>query len=156
MDVSKARTEVVEGFIGIETWLNVLISTYYFGGERGQFILEVLYDEHCSFGMRLSVLKKILRKLFVGGSCDTDINQKVQELYELNNIRNIFAHCGPDVLKWPDGTVIRYTPDPRNPTQPLDFGSKYERFKKLQPEVSTWLNSLRFKIDEYLYRTEGK
>jgi hypothetical protein len=62
-EVTKARGQVVEDFVQIETLISSIITNFYVG--RGNpfafmFSLQVLYDENCSFGMKRNILRKIL------------------------------------------------------------------------------------------------
>lgn len=147
--VAKARAEITEGFIQIETLVGQIITDYYIGQNNRMsvlFMLEMLYDEHCTFAMKRSVLRKILDALFQEKEGRINAEAEFQKLFRLNNIRNIFAHCGPDIVLAKDGKGKRITPDPRNPCKPLDFDSAFKEFKKLQPEVYCWLNELLPKI----------
>lgn len=143
--VTKTRAEVTEGFIQIETLVGKIITDYYFGQNNTMsllFMLEMLYDEHCTFAMKRSVLRKVLDAVFLEKEERKMAEGEFQNLYRLNNIRNIFAHCGPDVVLAKDGKGMRFTPDPRNPCKQLDFVSTLKDFKNLHPEVFRWLSDL--------------
>jgi len=148
--ITKARSEVIEDFIQIETLLSQIIADYYLG--RGNpvaflFVLEVLYDEHCTFALKRNVLNKIIDAIFQDQNERKKADKEFQKLYRLNRIRNLFAHCGPDLYVAREGKGLRVTPDPRNPSEPLEFGKEYEEFKKLQPEVFVWLSELLPKLE---------
>lgn len=82
-DRSRQRGEVIERSMDIEWLMNAIISQHYFGQVRLPFVIEVLCDENCSFGMKRSVIDKIVK--------DFD-GQRMQDLYRLCYIRNQFAH----------------------------------------------------------------
>ncbi|PIU57494.1 MAG: hypothetical protein COS88_00935 [Chloroflexi bacterium CG07_land_8_20_14_0_80_51_10] len=56
--VSQMRADVIERFINLETRMNAIISQHYFGKFYKPFFLEVLYDEHFTFGLRRGILEK--------------------------------------------------------------------------------------------------
>ena len=137
-EVTKARAEVIEGFIQIETLLGNIISSYYIGRENPfgfMFALEVLYDENCSFGMKRNILEKILGAILEEADKKKEAQAQFQKLFKLNKIRNLFAHCGPDLFIAKEGRGIHVTPNPSNPSQPVDFDKEYQEFKNLEPKV---------------------
>ena len=147
--VAKARAEVTEGFIQIETLVGRIITDYYFGQNNPMsllFMLEMLYDEHCTFAMKRSVLRKVLDPLFQEKETRKKTEIEFQKLYRLNSVRNNFAHCGPDVVLAKDGKGMRFTPDPRNTCKQLDLESDLKAFKRLEPEVFRWLIELLPKV----------
>lgn len=149
-EVTKARAEVIEGFIQIETLISSIISNYYVGRQNPfsfVFALEVLYDENCSFGMKRNILEKILDSIMEGADKKA-AEAQFQKLFKLNKIRNLFGHCGPDIYLAKEGNDIRITPNPSNPSQRVDFDKEYQEFRKLEPEVFLWLNELLPQIDE--------
>jgi hypothetical protein len=132
-ELSQARAEVIEKFINLEWLINAIISQHYFGKVIRPFVLEVLYDQFCSFGLRRRIVEKIVR--------DIDAKQ-IDSLNRLSNIRNYFAHVGPEIFSGPDvpgkgqsGVV----PDPRKLDKPVDFTGLYEEFQKLEPGVAEYL-----------------
>ncbi len=147
--VAKTRAEVTEDFIQIETLVGTIITDYYIGQNNPiapLFMLEMLYDEHCTFAMKRSVLRKVLDGVFQKKEERKKAEGEFQKLHRLNTVRNLFAHCGPDVFLAKDGKGMRITPDPRNPCKQLDFESALKDFKKRQPEVFQWLIELRPKV----------
>ncbi len=150
-EVAKGRAEVIEGFIQIETLLGNIISNYYVGRQNPfgfMFALEVLYDENCSFGMKRNVLEKIIDAIFEEADKKKEAQAQFQKLFKLNKIRNLFAHCGPDLFIAQGGKGIRITPNPTNPSQPVDFDKAYQEFKNLEPKAFLWLDELHSQIDE--------
>ena len=110
------------------------------------FMLEMLYDEHCTFAMKRSVLRKVLDPLFQESETRKKTKIEFEKLYRLNSVRNIFAHCGPDVVLAKDGKGMCFIPDPRNPSKRLDLESALKDFKRLEPEVFQWLLDLLPKV----------
>ena len=149
-EVTKARSAVIEDFIQIETLLSHIIADYYLGKKNPVaflFVLEVLYDELCTFALKRNVLNKIIDAIFQDEKERKKAGKEFNKLYKLNRIRNVFAHCGPDLYVAREGKALRVTPDPRNPSKPLELGKAYEEFKRLQPEVLVWLNKLFPKLE---------
>lgn len=61
--VAKTRAEVTEDFIQIETLVGTIITDYYIGQNNPiapLFMLEMLYDEHCTFAMNAVCYGKYL------------------------------------------------------------------------------------------------
>jgi len=132
-NISKYRAEVIERFINIEWLINALISQHYFKRVIKPFLLEVLYDEHFGFGLRRSILKKIIK--------DID-NQKVQDLNRLNTIRNYFAHCNQEIIEGPNKTQTGKIIDPRNIEKEVNFESLYAEFTQIAGGVEEYLAKL--------------
>src|SRR5215204_2008170 len=59
LDISTIRSAVIEKSINLEWMMNAIISQHYFGAVKKSFILEVLYDEYCSFALKRRILMKI-------------------------------------------------------------------------------------------------
>jgi len=118
--VSEMRSEVIESFIGLEACIDAVIGIHYLGKLSMAFYEEVLYDEYFSFGLKARILEKIL-------CADGDPQPAlIQRLRRLNNIRNIFAHCG--VQRYDSATKRSYTPNPRKLDTALDFGELHSEF----------------------------
>jgi hypothetical protein len=120
--ISKYGSEVIEGFINIETIVNAIICQHYFKQVSKDFYFEVLYDEYFTFGLKRRILEKIIK--------DID-KQKIQDLNRLNTIRNYFAHCKQEIFVGPGipdkkqkGKVI----DPRNIEVEINFKQFYSEF----------------------------
>ena len=129
--ISEYRAEIIERFINIEWLINGLISQHYFKRVVFSFMFEVLYDPSFSFALRRNILEKIVK----------DINkQKVEELNQLNKIRNYFAHCNQKFFEIPDkekerGKVI----DPKNIEKEIDFEKLYTDFMEIVGGVEKYL-----------------
>ena len=134
--LSQARAEVIEKFINLEWLVNAIISQHYFRKVMLPFVLEVLYDEYCSFGLKRRILKKIVR--------DIDAKQ-MDNLNRLNTIRNYFAHRGQEIFRGsgvPSEGQLGIVPDPRKLDEPIDFAHLYEDFQRLEPGVAEYLVEL--------------
>jgi hypothetical protein len=88
-ELTKARGEVIEKFINLETIINAIISQHYFKKVRQDFFFELLYNQSFNFGLRISILEKIVPNID---------RIKVEKLRKLNAVRNYFAHCGPEIF----------------------------------------------------------
>ena len=133
--VSQARAEVIEKFINLEWLINLIISQHYFGKVYRPFILEVLYDENCSFILRRRILEKIIPGLD---------KKQIQNLNRLNTIRNYFAHTGPQIVegaKVGKGQATK-VPDPRKLDKAIDFTKLYKEFQRMEPIVAEYLFKL--------------
>lgn len=120
--LSKYRGEVIDKFVNIESLINAIISQHYFKEVKGSFLLEVLYDEYFTFGLRRRILTKII----------PDFDDKIiQDLNRLNTIRNYFVHCGPEFVRASQKVGRkRVVPDPRKRSlEPgIDFEKLYREF----------------------------
>ena len=131
--LSKYRSEVIEKFINIEWIINAIISQNYFKRVVRSFVLEVLYDEYFSFGLKRRILEKIIK--------DID-KQKVQDLNRLNTIRNYFAHCNQEIIEGSDKTKKGKIIDPKNIERELNFESLYSEFVGKEGDVAKYLFKL--------------
>lgn len=130
---SKARSEVIERTINIESIIDSIISQHYFRKVLLPFLLEFLYDEYCSFALKRRVLEKIVP--------DMD-KQKLQDLNRVNTIRNYFAHCNQVLIEGPDPTdptAISKVVDPRKLDRGIDFEELHKEFLKIAGPVEEYL-----------------
>ena len=135
-ELIKARGEIIEKFINLETLINAIISQHYFKKVRQDFFFELLYNQSFNFGLRISILEKIVS--------DID-SSKIEKLRKLNAIRNYFAHCGPEVL--PSKTLdvdraIGRIPHPSDFKKTIDFDALYREFNITEPEISRYLGEI--------------
>ena len=56
--LSKYRSETIEKFINMETFINATISQHYLKKLLQSFFLEVLYDKYFAFGLKCRILFK--------------------------------------------------------------------------------------------------
>lgn len=134
VQILKFRGEVIELFANIENMIGIIISFHYFKMLNKLFLLEVLYDDNCSFSLKRNILFKIVPDF------DDDVRNC---LYRMNSIRNIFAHCGLKLMGGPTpDSMIEFFPDPRNPQKNLDFKALRDEFITLLPKVNNYLLKL--------------
>jgi len=100
---SEHRSEVIEKSINIEWLVSAIITQHYFKRTYEPFLLEVLYDEYFSFGLKSKILEKIIKKVDTI-SMDKSI---INKLNRLNTIRNYFAHCNQEFIE-KEPAVARY------------------------------------------------
>jgi len=113
--------------------VNAIISQHYFKKVLKPFLLEVLYDEYFSFGLKRRILLKIIP--------DLD-NKKIEDLNRLNTIRNYFAHCNQEffgISEKPKAGTKGIIPDPRNIEKGIDFERLYNEFIKKEYGVTKYL-----------------
>jgi hypothetical protein len=123
---SQLRGDVLEHAINIEWFFHAIISQHYFGQVRHGFISEVLYDEQCSFGLKLRVLLKICPDL------SGDVEQKLRRL---NSIRNSFAHVGQEFIDGPNPHGASRIPSSKDFSKSVDFGRLHTEFLVLEKPV---------------------
>jgi len=129
------RSKVIESFINLECLVNAIITQHYFKRGYLPFLLEVLYDENCSFALKRNVLLKIVK--------DFDENIK-NDLYRLNTIRNIFAHCGPEIS--PINESGGRVPNPRKLEEEINFLKLHDEFMQKESKVIGYLFNIAQQI----------
>ncbi len=146
--VSEYRAEVIEKTINIEWIMSGIISQRYFGRVAKEFLLEVLYDEYCSFALKRRILEKVVK--------DLD-GRKLQELNRVNTIRNYFAHCNQQIFEGPDvppegaeGQVV----DPRKLDRVIDFEGLYNEFSQIEGPICKYLYAIYQNMggESYMYK----
>ena len=131
--LSKYRSEVIEKFINAEMIINAIISQHYFKKVLKPFLLEVLYDEYFSFGLKRRIIEKIIPDI------DT---KKIHDLNRLNTIRNYFAHSNQEFFEGsekPKPGIKGIIPDPRDIEKGIDFEKLYKEFIEKESEVTKYL-----------------
>lgn len=88
-DIIKMRGVVAHNFTTVEIGISVFISKYYFRARNWDFIHTVLYDELITFGLKLRIFEKLLRR---GSKKGKEIDDIFKNLQKENRIRNTFAH----------------------------------------------------------------
>ncbi|MFA6329789.1 MAG: hypothetical protein WCX64_03855 [Candidatus Micrarchaeia archaeon] len=134
--LQKMRGEVIEKFINIETMMNAIICHQYIGKVTQPFLLQVLYDEYFSFGLRRRILEKIIKNPEKG---------LFEKLNRLNTIRNYFAHLDLQMFETksiPEPEKRGITPDPKNLDKAVDFEKLYGEFLSLAPNVEEQLGRI--------------
>lgn len=139
--LAKERGEIVEYFLHIDQLLNGIIQLFYEVGKDEDFILDVLYDESFSTGLKIKILKKIYLKLSV---CDEKhVNNFTEKLLKLNQTRNYFVHCNLHITE--EGVDVnkidknKSTIDPRNHDKYINFDELYKQFFLNNKEVENEL-----------------
>lgn len=134
--ISKYRSEVIERTINVEWLINAIISQHYFKRVVRPFLLEVLYDEYFSFGLRRRILEKIVK--------DFD-QRKLQDLNRVNRIRNYFAHCNQEFFEGaelPENSAEGKVIDPRRLDRAIDFEELHDEFAKIVGGLEQYLVSV--------------
>ena len=136
-ELKAARGDVVDKFADLETFVNLIICHYFLKRIDPKFILEVLYDEQFSFGLRRNVLEKVV----------PDFDRKQMEnLHRINKLRNYFAHCGLTMSGPPFGDSVY--PSPRKGgKEALDWDALYREFTQKAFDVHGYLVDLMHKMD---------
>lgn len=128
-DLIKQRGDVIARAINVERIMDAVISCHYFGAVKISFLTEFLYDEYCSFGLKVNIVSKI--------SKDKSLSQTLRRIA---SIRNSFAHTGLTFNEFVDkndptkGYKVR-TPDPKKLHENMDYVSLYNEFVKLQNDA---------------------
>jgi hypothetical protein len=121
--IKERRAEIIERSINIESIVSTVICQHYLKLADMKFITEVLYDESFTVGLKLNILNKFIK--------EPEYKDLVQNLRRLNRIRNIFAHCGPELISIKDNH--QYILDPKNPDKEdgIDFEALHQEFLSL-------------------------
>jgi len=139
----KLRGLVIDQMINLETMISAIICQHYFNRVRKDFLLEMLYDEQFTFALKRRIFEKIINKT------PSDLNeQSMRDIYRLNTIRNLFAHCGIEIISPPtplSSDRRRRIPNPRAVDKELDFESLYAEFTRKGSAVSNYLQKLLIK-----------
>lgn len=143
-DVSKLRATVIEEMVGIEWVIGSLISHHYLGRPIKAFMLDVVHDPSVPTAAKINMLQK----------CSQLSPQAVQQLREMANIRNIFAHVAVTLVEMVDGEELAWTPDPRS-GDPLSFQAKFDRFRELGGAVLSALVSEAERVGMAMYTADA-
>lgn len=121
------RQSVIEKAINVEHLISVLITHKFFPGDvfNVTFLKQVMYDPSANTGFKVSVFSK----------CYPDVPKvSTERIRRIFNIRNIFAHCGPDALAFVD-TDRSELFEPERHFEPLDFAALEHEFFELEALV---------------------
>lgn len=129
------RNEIIERCISLELLMSGIISYHYFGKISMSFLLEVLYDENCSFGFKRKIVEKIVPNLD---------RSRINNLNRIGSIRNYFAHYHPNIIHPETGDKVAV--DTRHLYRIIDFETLYKEFQRLYPPVSEYLTGILEKI----------
>jgi hypothetical protein len=125
------RQSVIEQSINIENLISILITHHFFPGNELniKFLQQVMYDPSANTGFKVSVFSK----------CYPDEPKaSTERIRRIFNIRNIFAHSGPNVLAFVDPD--RADSDPHD--ELLDFEGLEREFFALEAEARQELVAL--------------
>ncbi len=138
--ISELRAEVIEKAISVESSISIAITHHYFGKLNSLFLLEVMYDEYFTTGLKINILKKAF---------PTEIKGIEEKLRRLMKIRNAFAH-NHNFMIAKGGKLYTVNPakfDRNSVKQPpeniaFDFPKMHKEFIKLLNEVNPILKKL--------------
>ncbi len=89
-EVSFLRGVVITKSVDIEMYIGALITNYFvLSDKHSKFSAMVLSDPYFSFGLKINILKKILKKINW-----TSYDGFKEDLYKIQQLRNRFAHSG--------------------------------------------------------------
>ena len=130
------RSMILDEFNNLEMIMNMIISHKYFGRGDRNFFFVVLNSPYFTFQLRSDIIKKIKVNF------DRDIESK---LNRMGNIRNIFAHIIPGYFD--EGEEMKFEnlgwfPNPKNPSEKLNFEETFKEFFLLRDEVLPYLNNI--------------
>jgi len=83
---AEMRNLVLQNFNDMDFLIARIISGLFFGEVRADFVEDVLYDNSMSAYARIQILKKTLKR-------ENMYDKVLNNLDEMNRIRNLFAHC---------------------------------------------------------------
>lgn len=141
-DIKKLRAEVIEKFISLEILVSAIITQHYFHILEKNFLTQVLYDEYFNFGLKHHILRKITER---------PDNKVLDKLYNLNKIRNTFAHSGlffTEVTSGRQGFI-----NTRKLDNEIDFQKLFEEYCDLEKPVFDYLGKV-FKEKGGLFLSE--
>lgn len=143
MNTNDQRSDIVEKYINLEILINSCISQYFFKNINSSFYFYVLFDPHFSYQLRINIFRKIVNGLSKE-SYSGDMEKLNRKLQRVGEIRNIFIHVAglkfhPSKDGMNDIVITKssieeegFTPDPKNPSSPLNFTKLYNEFLSLE------------------------
>ncbi|MEK6548936.1 MAG: hypothetical protein AABZ51_02445 [Nitrospirota bacterium] len=152
--ITRARSRVIQNFIEVEALLHEIIAIHYFGEltkEEKAFIVQVLQDEQCNFGLRRNMFTWVLYKFFDRNSnMKSQFNDLICDLRTLNTTQNLFAHVHPVTIE-KNGErrlVIPYTnPEKsfraREKKEEINLKQKHKEFLEKQRLVARKLKTFK-------------
>ncbi len=131
------RRNVLDKFNNLEILMNLAITKYYFEEINKDFMFRVLHSPFFSSSLRIDILLKIVK--------DSDkkrFNRIINNLKNMSNIRNYFAHITPQYFS-SGGEVtmekVGWFPHPKDPSKIIDLEEEHEKFFELEKEVHPYL-----------------
>lgn len=131
------RGEIADRAINIELAVDLIITQYYCGAIKTNFLTQVLYDPYCNLGLKTNILKKILDH----EGKDARI---VEAVRRLSKIRNHFVHNRLSFQEYLDkndltkGVRDRML-NPEKLSEEINLKELYEEFMRDCPQVEKLL-----------------
>jgi len=125
--MSRYRTTIIEDFIKIEGYVTAIICKHYLGYVGKEFMLDILFDELCSTGLKANILGKTL----VHYVEVKDARKCVEKFRKAARIRNYFAHCNTTFSETGLDCAPSGIPDPRQPSEFLDIEKAISSFTEI-------------------------
>lgn len=133
-EITYARGYVVDKFVSIELAINTIISQNFLGKIDINFIINVLNNEQSSFAFKRNILVQLIDS--------NKYKKNIEDLYCLNNLRNIFGHASLRLMsgRYPDdeNAIFNFN-NPRKKDNILDAQKLFDKFTALYPIVLEWL-----------------
>lgn len=133
INVSVLRGLIITEAVNIDAHVGAIITNYFvLSDKHSSFSTMVLSDPYFSFGMKISILKKILNK--IGWN---PYKRFKNDLHRIDELRNRFAHS---MMYGFDGDLIY--PAGENPMKVKKAKDMYNEFMLLYPKVVEELDKL--------------
>lgn len=137
VSVSFLRGLVITETVNIDAHMGAIITNYFvLENKHSKFSTNVLSDPYFSFGLKTSILKKIINE--IGWKPYNDFKD---DLYRINKLRNIFAHS---MMFGFDGDLIFQKGE--KPIETKKAKEMYEEFMSIYPKVTEELDNLFWHI----------
>lgn len=140
--MSRYRTNIIEEFIKIEGFVSAIICKHYLGYVGKAFMLDILFDELCSSGLKANILRKTLVHYIEV----KDARKCVDKFRQAARIRNYFAHCNTTVVESGLDCAPCGIPDPREPSDFLDIEKAISSFTEIITTMSVDLLEIMDKM----------
>lgn len=132
-EISDLRGIIITKSIDIDAYVGALITNYFvLSNRQSDFTTMVLSDPYFSFGLKISILKKILNKINWN-----PYKEFKDDLLRINELRNRFAHSVPfgfdGHLSYPAG---------EKPMKIKKANEMYDEFMSLYPKVLSELDKI--------------
>jgi len=147
-DLPTERGDIISVFITIDTAISMIISKHYLGdspipanqtNKEIDFLVNVMGNDQCTFGLKRNILQHILRIDNLDGSL-------LEELFRINKLRNIFAHSQyitNDNPSTPESEVYYQNPKfPWDKRKNISAEDLKKEYYSLTPDIISWLYDL--------------
>src|SRR3989344_1561885 len=137
VNVSIMRGLVITEAVNIDAHIGSIITNYFILSDKhSKFSTMVLSDPYFSFGLKINVLKKIINE--IGWK---NYNHFKEDLYRINELRNIFAHS---LMYGVDGDLIFQKGE--KPIETKKAKEMYDEFMSLYAKIVEDLDNLFWHI----------